>query len=185
MNNETFLAFLNELEDSSNTALIESIDQAYSMLFEARVLPVVTEAKPEEKLKQHYFRIKQNEADKKMFNVATRDKNNKPIAMLVQFRRMKPETTNERGNNVWMINFVKDGQSDFNVTNEGSLDAFNSVFAIIQYFINTYHPSYITYKATDADSSKASQKSRIYDGYFRNLGLTKDESNGTSEYFKV
>ena len=184
MDTNNFIRFLNELEDSSNTALIESIDRAFSLLFEARVLPTVTEAKPDEKLKQHYFRIKQNEPNKKLFKVATRDSNNKPIAMLVQFRKLKPEQADGYGDNVWLWNFVKDGQSDFNVTNEGSLDAFNTVFAITKYFIDTYHPSYITHKSTDADSSKASQKARLYAGYLKNLGGTQIQDPQGKEVFK-
>lgn len=183
---ETLIKFINSVKNGSNSLILESISNACCILFEGRILPDVTFVGESDKLRHHFFKLKKNEANSKVYKVAVRDKNNKLIAMLVQFARLKPDQSGELGNNVWRINFVQDGQSDFNVTNQGSLDAFNSVFSVIKFFIETENPEYITYKATDADESKASQKGRIYNSYFNSLGLTRvDPSPIKYDLFKI
>ena len=85
--------------------------------------------------------------------------------MTVQFNKIPSQISGEL-DELYMINFVEKGQTDFNVTSKGSLDAFNSVFSIIK----LVNPKSIFFKATDKDNKKAQQKSRIYAGYLRNLG---------------
>ena len=98
--------------------------------------------------------------------------------MLVQMFKLKPERLiGFVSDDVWVINFVKDGQSDFNVTGDGSLDVFNTVFSVIKHMIDDIKPEYIAYKPTDADEVKSAQKSRIYAGYFDRLGLSQVDNS--------
>ncbi len=156
--------------------LIESIHEGMLAVFEARILPDIRMADPDEKLKHHVFKLKKDTPTSKVYKIATRGADKKLIGMLVQFIQIKPDRQTDQERELgtgWIINFVQDGQSDFNVTGTGSLDSFNSVFAVIKYFIENEHPDYVAFKATDADQSQASKKSRIYGGYFNLLGLTK------------
>ncbi len=159
-----------------DTILIESIHKAYEVIFEARLLPEIRMVEPDAKLSHHVFKLKKDTPTSKIYKIAARNADKKLIGMLVQFSQIKPDRQNEQERELgtgWIINFVQDGQSDFNVTGTGSLDSFNSVFAVIKYFIENEHPDYVAFKATDADSSQAAKKSRIYGGYFNLLGLTK------------
>lgn len=159
-----------------DTILIESIHKAYEVIFEARLLPEIRMAEPDEKLKHHVFKLKKNTPTSKIYKIAARGADKKLIGMLVQFSQIKPDRQTEQERELgtgWIINFVQDGQSDFNLTGTGSLDSFNSVFAVIKYFIENEHPDYVAFKATDADESAARKKSRLYGGYLNLFGLTK------------
>ena len=177
--------FLNSLETKENTNLMEAIHSALDTLLEARILPEVTLAEPDTKLKYHQFKMVDDTSDKKTYLVATRNSEKKLIGMYVQIRKVKPEITGTFSNDVWLINFVQKGQEDFNVTNSGSIDAFNSVFAVINHFINENSPAYIAFKATDADPIKASQKSRLYGRYLNNIGYNKVDPIKLPDKMKV
>jgi hypothetical protein len=82
--------------------------------------------------------------------------------MLVQITLKSPPL------NLWLINFVEKGQSDFNITNRGSFDSIR--MAVIKYFIETESPDFIAFKGTDDSKEKALQKNRIYSNYAAMIG---------------
>ena len=128
----------------------------------------------EGKFHLHQYKIAKNAPNSKIYRVVARGGDGKACVMLVQMFKPNPDRlAGFVSDNVWIINFVKEGQSDFDVTGSGSLDAFNTVFATIQVMINDIHPDYIAYKPTDSDQTKSAQKARIYSGYFTRMGLSE------------
>ncbi len=165
-----FISFLDSLSTPDNSSVIESIYSAYVAIFEARVLPKIELVDGAAKLKHHQFKLIKDTPDNKTYLIASRNSENKPIGMLVQFTLKYPSM------GIWLINFVEKGQSDFNITSRGSLDSVSSVIAVIKYFVDNESPNFIAFKGTDADNDKASQKTRIYSNYasmFGGVKLTK------------
>ena len=147
--------------------LIESIHEGMLTIFEARALPDIELVQPDAKLKHHHFKLTKDESNNKTYMVAFRDGSNKLVGMVVQFTLKFPSM------GMWMCNFVQKGQSDFNATGTGSLDGFNSAFAVIKHFIDNERPKFICYRASDSNKDKADQKARLYDRYFTLLGGTR------------
>jgi hypothetical protein len=159
-----FIEFLDSITTDNNTNLIESVYTAYCALFEARSLPEIQLVGSNDKLKHHQFKLIKDNSDNKTYLIAVKNAENKPVGMSVQMTLKYPSM------GIWLINFVEKGQSDFNVTNRGSLDSMSSVIAVIKYFIDTESPNFIAFKGTDEDKDKASQKNRIYSNYASMLG---------------
>ena len=151
--------FLDSITTADNQSLIESIYNGYMSLFEARVLPDLEFVEPTTKLKHHQFKLTTDTSTNKTYLIAVRNRDNKPVGMLVQITLKYPTM------GIWLVNFVEKGQKDFNVTNQGSLDSFNSVIAVVKHFVDTEHPAFIAFKGTDTNEDKASQKNRIYSRY--------------------
>ncbi len=162
-----FISFLDSITTQENSYIIESIYSAYVAIFEARVLPDIEMVDSSSKLKHHQFKLIKDTADNKTYLIASRNSENKPIGMMVQFTLKYPTM------GIWLINFVEKGQSDFNITGRGSLDSVSSVIAVIKYFVDTESPNFIAFKGTDADNNKASQKTRIYSTYASMFGGVK------------
>jgi hypothetical protein len=154
-----FIPFLDSISSNADHALIESIFEAYCTLFEARSLPEIELVDSTAKLKHHQFKLIKDTPENKTYLIAVRNAENKPVGMLVQITLKYPTM------GIWLINFVEKGQSDFNVTNRGSLDALTSVIAVIKHFVDTESPKFIAFKGTDDNKDKASQKNRIYSAY--------------------
>jgi hypothetical protein len=161
-----FQSFLGQIWTDDTASLIESIQSAYGAIFEARVLPEVTLHDGEGSLGFHEYRVA-DKGNTLIYQVGTVDKEGKPLNMNVQFNNLPLAFGGDLGQ-LTMVNFT-DGDNGFNVTGRGSLDSFNSVFSIIK----MVNPEGIYFKATDDNTSKSAQKSRIYAGYLQNMGYTK------------
>ena len=170
---DKFQSFLEQLWDVETAPLIESIQSVYGVIFEASILPEITLHDGEGELGYHEYMLSKDAPDSKVYSVGSVDKNKKPIIMDVQFRKLPAQAVGSDFDDIWLINFVRRGQQDFNVTNDGSLDAFNSVFSAIKLFTEAQQPEGVYFKATDDNDGKAAQKSRIYAGYLTRLGYTK------------
>jgi len=163
---DKFQSFLNKVWTEDNALLIESIQSAYGVIFEARVLPEIKEHDGEGPLGFHEYSV--NDSGRSLlYSVGSVDKVGNPIIMDIQFNKLPPAIGGELGQ-LTMINFTE-RESGFNATNTGSMDGFNSVFSVIK----MVSPENIYFKATDDDPKKASQKSRLYAGFLKNLGYTK------------
>lgn len=172
-----FQSFLGQIWTNDTASLIESIQSAYGAIFEARVLPELTPHEGEGPLGFHEYRINPN-SNSLIYQVGSVDKESNPINMNVQFNKLPPAFSGDLGQ-LTMVNFT-DGTNGFNVTGTGSLDSFNSVFSIIK----MVSPTGIYFKATDDNSDKAAQKSRIYAGYLQNMGYTKVKQEELPPYLQ-
>ena len=163
---DKFQSFLSKIWDEDNASLIESIQEAYGVIFEARVLPEIKEHEGEGPLGYHEYKIDDSRRSP-LYSVGSIDREGNPIIMDIQFNNLPSAIGGDLGQ-LTMVNFTE-RDSGFNVTKTGSLDAFNSVFSVIK----MVDPENIYFKATDDDPEKAAQKSRLYAGYLKNLGYTK------------
>jgi hypothetical protein len=159
-----FIPFLDSISSNADHGLIESIFEAYCILFEARSLPEIELVDSTTKLKHHQFKLIKDTPENKTYLIAVRNAENKPVGMVVQITLKYPPL------NLWLVNFVEKGQSDFNVTNRGLFDSISSVMAVIKYFADTESPTFIAFKGTDDSKEKASQKNRIYSNYAAMFG---------------
>lgn len=154
------------IESIQSSALIESIYAGYSAIFEARSVPDLAFIADGKLKRIHQFRLVTDGPTNKTYYVVAKG-STEPIIMVVQITLKYPTM------GMWMVNFVQKGQSDFNVTNSGSFDSIASVMAVIKHFIDTEHPKFICYNATDTDETKRKQKDRIYTNYLTGFGGTR------------
>lgn len=166
---DKFQSFLEQLWDVDNAPLIESIQSAYGAIFEAKILPEIAPASDDNNIGYHEYSV-DGGGDKRIYSVGTVNKRGENIIMDIQVRKLPQQVIGNDYDSVWLVNFVQRGQTDFNVTNEGTLDSFNSTFAAIKMFLQSENPDAVYYKATDDDPAQAAKKKNIYRGYFKNLG---------------
>lgn len=163
---DKFQTFLEQCWTEDTAGLVESIQYAYGVIFEARVLPKIKPHEGEGSLGRHEYTV-DDSGRSKLYSVGTIDSKGNPIIMDVQFNKLPLAIGGDLGQ-LTMVNFTERG-SDFNVTKTGSMDGFNSVFSVIK----LERPENIYFKATDDDPKKAAQKSRLYGGFLSNLGYKK------------
>lgn len=164
---DKFQLFLEHFWDDDNASLIESIQSAYGAIFEARILPEITPHDGEGPLGFHEYTVDDSRRNL-LYSVGSVNKNGEPMIMDVQFNNLPAAVSGDLGQ-LTMVNFVERDGKGFNVTGQGSLDAFNSVFSVIK----MVSPENIYFKATDDDPKKAAQKSRLYGGYLTNMGYKR------------
>lgn len=158
---------------SGDRNLYESIISGYLTLFEARVLPDLIEVESDKDvLTPHTYQVKFDHPTHKQFIVCATDSINEPSDMIVNLIAMPtPNQYDDINSTIWQINFTPYSQS-FNITNDGSIDLFNSVMSLIKILIDKYNIEYLTFNPTDRDQNKREQKQRIYAGYLTHFGFT-------------
>jgi len=170
---EKFLQFTKSLENGDNSGLLESINEAFVTLMESREITQLTEAPPVGKLPYNNYRKLTDFPDDKKYLVHTKGKDDKSIGIYVRAGKFNSNLTLPLTNDLWVMQFEQKGTGNFSVTNDGTLETIRAIAGIIKVFIDDINPAYITFRGTDKDQEKASQKDRIYDRYLNDFGYYK------------